>query len=157
MSKASKVCLRNPRDVISIQIQSLGVAGNVPGHAAQRQPVTVHRAAGAGALRRARLRRHLTQDRQHQPQRQGQCLPAKAAHLPPPPPPPPRPLAPGVSLVACCSERPLHGRRLSARRAQGNVHKIIWNSNNIQGSRAERGTHASQLPLPPCSGRAGAP
>lgn len=45
--------------------QSLGVAGNIPGHAAQRQPVTVHCAARAGALRRARLRRHLVQDRQH--------------------------------------------------------------------------------------------
>lgn len=59
-------------------LQPLGVAGDVPRDAAQRQPVTVHRASWAGALRRARLRRRLA--RQHQQQPQGQGEPPPGAH-----------------------------------------------------------------------------
>lgn len=59
-------------------LQPLSVAGDVPRDAAQRQPVTVHRASWAGALRRARLRRRLA--RQHQQQPQGQGEPPPGAH-----------------------------------------------------------------------------
>lgn len=87
MSKANKICLGNPCDVIPIQIQPLGVAGDIPRHAAQRQPVTVHGAPGARALRRARLRRPVFQHRQHEPQQQqqGPRRPVPAAHLLPAP------------------------------------------------------------------------
>lgn len=76
-------------------LQPLGVAGDVPRDAAQRQPVTVHGAPRAGALRRAGLRRHLARHRQQQPQGQGELPPAAHHHRPLPPGRGPPASAPG--------------------------------------------------------------
>lgn len=76
-------------------LQPLGVAGDVPRDAAQRQPVTVHGTPRAGALRRARLRRHLARHGQQQPQGQGELPPAAHHHRPLPPGRGPPASAPG--------------------------------------------------------------
>lgn len=53
-------------------LQPLGVTWNVPRDTPQRQPMTVHGATRTGALRRARLRRHLPKMEQQNQEQQAE-------------------------------------------------------------------------------------
>lgn len=128
--------------------QPLGVAGDIPRHTAQRQPVTVHGAPGAGALSRARLRRPVFQHRQHEPQQQqqGPRRPVPAAHLLP---------APGGAPPGLVAAARWPGKGLAQKKNAGTKawSKSVLGSKRCsrQAGRSTPPTFLLSFPAPSCS------